>query len=80
MLVSSHSHNAEQVRELYYRDPNLFRSQATVDRYLGYITRSFGVQRPMLNVVSGFSSPFNADWADRRCQRVGSGCIHTGET
>jgi DNA topoisomerase VI subunit A len=38
-------------RELYYRDPNLFRSQSNVDRYLEDIARSFGIPRSMLNVV-----------------------------
>jgi meiotic recombination protein SPO11 len=43
---------ANDGRDLYYRDPNLFRSQHTVDRYIDDIARSFGVPRSLLNVVS----------------------------
>lgn len=37
--------------DLYYRDPSLFGSQATVDRYVDTIAASLGVTRADLSVV-----------------------------
>ncbi|KAF2859720.1 DNA topoisomerase IV, alpha subunit [Piedraia hortae CBS 480.64] len=39
-------------RDLYYRDPALFRTQATVDRWVDILAASFGVSREQLNVTA----------------------------
>lgn len=38
-------------RDIYYRDPELFMKQAVVDRYVGDLTYTLGVERDALNVV-----------------------------
>ena len=40
------------VRNIYYKDPSLFKKQAVVDRYVDILAFTFGVQRADLNVVS----------------------------
>ena len=40
------------LRDIYYRDPNLFVNQTVVDRHVDRIARTFGVARADLNVVS----------------------------
>lgn len=40
------------VRNIYYKDPTLFKKQAVVDRYVDILAFTFGVQRAHLNVVS----------------------------
>ncbi|KAL9612689.1 MAG: hypothetical protein Q9167_002725 [Letrouitia subvulpina] len=40
------------IRNIYYKDPALFKSQAVVDRYVDILAYTFGVQRAALNVVS----------------------------
>lgn len=39
-------------RNMYYKDPALFRSQSVVDRYIDIVAYTLGVQRAALNVVS----------------------------
>lgn len=39
-------------RNIYYKDPALFRSQSVVDRYIDIVAYTLGVQRAALNVVS----------------------------
>jgi hypothetical protein len=39
-------------RDIYYRDPSLFRNQETVDRYVDDIAHTCGVTRRDLNIVS----------------------------
>ena len=39
-------------RNIYYKDPELFRSQKVVDRYVDILSYTLGVQRAALNVVS----------------------------
>lgn len=39
-------------RNIYYKDPSLFKKQAVVDRYVDILAFTFGVQRADLNVVS----------------------------
>lgn len=39
-------------RNIYYKDPALFRSQNVVDRYIDIVAYTLGVQRADLNVVS----------------------------
>ena len=41
-----------QCRNIYYKDPELFKTQRTVDRYVDKIAYTFGVSRLALNVVS----------------------------
>ena len=42
-------------RNMYYKDPLLFKKQAVVDRYVDILAYTFGVQRADLNVVGGLS-------------------------
>jgi meiotic recombination protein SPO11 len=42
----------DRSRDIYYRDPELFRSQTFVDRYVDMIAYTCGVTRFDLNVVS----------------------------
>ena len=46
MLTVSHCRN------IYYKDPELFKSQKVVDRYVDILSYTFGIQRAALNVVS----------------------------
>ncbi|KAI4163626.1 MAG: hypothetical protein LQ342_002660 [Letrouitia transgressa] len=39
-------------RNIYYKDPALFKSQAVVDRYVDILAYTFGVQRAALNVTA----------------------------
>ncbi|KAL8909026.1 MAG: hypothetical protein Q9207_000477 [Kuettlingeria erythrocarpa] len=39
-------------RNIYYKDPELFKSQTVVDRYVDILAYTFGIQRAALNVVS----------------------------
>ncbi|KAL8631872.1 hypothetical protein Q9189_002452 [Teloschistes chrysophthalmus] len=39
-------------RNIYYKDPELFKSQKVVDRYVDILSYTFGIQRQALNVVS----------------------------
>ncbi|KAL8636718.1 MAG: hypothetical protein Q9228_005920 [Teloschistes exilis] len=39
-------------RNIYYQDPELFKSQKVVDRYVDILSYTFGIQRQALNVVS----------------------------
>lgn len=39
-------------RNIYYKDPALFKSQATVDKYVDIFAFTFDLQRSDLNVVS----------------------------
>ena len=41
-----------QCRNIYYKDPALFKTQVTVDYYVDIIANTFGVSRLALNVVS----------------------------
>ncbi|KAL8681364.1 MAG: hypothetical protein Q9186_002507 [Xanthomendoza sp. 1 TL-2023] len=43
-------------RYIYYKDPELFKSQRVVDRYVDILSYTFGVQRAALNVVSHLAS------------------------
>ena len=45
-------------RNIYYKDPALFKRQSTVDKYVDIIAYTFGVSRFALNVVSGQRYPF----------------------
>lgn len=45
-------HTAYTVRDIYYRDPELFKSQKVVDRYVDMVAYTCGVTRFDLNVVS----------------------------
>lgn len=40
------------LRNIYYKDPALFKSQSVVDRYIDIVAYTLGVQRAALNVVS----------------------------
>lgn len=44
-------------RNIYYRDPALFKSQHVVDRYVDILAFTLGVRRADLNVVSSLSLP-----------------------
>ena len=48
---AQHSLNL-QCRNIYYKDPALFKTQSTVDYYVDVIAYTFGVSRLALNVVS----------------------------
>ena len=48
---AQHSLNL-QCRNIYYKDPALFKTQLTVDHYVDIIAYTFGVSRLALNVVS----------------------------
>ena len=48
---AQHSLNL-QCRNIYYKDPALFKTQSTVDYYVDIIAYTFGVSRLALNVVS----------------------------
>ncbi|KAI4142482.1 MAG: hypothetical protein L6R39_004917 [Caloplaca ligustica] len=39
-------------RNIYYKDPELFRSQSIVDRYIDILAYTFGIQRAALNVTA----------------------------
>lgn len=39
-------------RNIYYKDPALFKTQSVVDRYIDIVAYTLGVQRAALNVVS----------------------------
>lgn len=39
-------------RNIYYKDPALFKRQEVVDRYVDILAYTFGVRRAELNVVS----------------------------
>lgn len=39
-------------RNIFYKDPVLFKSQSVVDRYIDIVAYTLGVQRAALNVVS----------------------------
>lgn len=39
-------------RNIYYKDPELFKSQKVVDRYVDILSYTFGLQRAALHVVS----------------------------
>ncbi|KAL8871465.1 MAG: hypothetical protein Q9174_002708 [Haloplaca sp. 1 TL-2023] len=39
-------------RNIYYKDPELFKSQKVVDRYVDILSYTFGVQRAALNVIA----------------------------
>jgi hypothetical protein len=71
-----------ELRDIYYRDPELFKRQTTVDRYIDDIAYTCGVARADLNVVSLWEDPpptARLGWGilthrpDRRCQRSGGG-------
>lgn len=47
------------IRDIYYKDPSLFRRQAVVDCYVDDLAYSFRVPRASLNVVS-YSHYFQA--------------------
>ena len=38
-------------RDIYYKDPSLFRNQEVVDRYIDDLAYTFEVSRSSLNVV-----------------------------
>jgi len=42
-------------RNIYYKDPALFKSQHVVDRYVDILAFTLGVRRADLNVVSSLS-------------------------
>lgn len=42
-------------RNIYYKDPALFKSQHLVDRYVDILAFTLGVRRADLNVVSSLS-------------------------
>lgn len=44
-------------RDIYYRDPELFMKQAVVDRYVGDLAYTLGVERDALNVASLHDHP-----------------------
>ncbi|KAL8814815.1 MAG: hypothetical protein Q9223_005996 [Gallowayella weberi] len=41
-------------RYIYYKDPELFKSQSVVDRYVDILSYTFGVPRAALNVAKGY--------------------------
>ncbi|KAL8932440.1 MAG: hypothetical protein Q9216_006835 [Gyalolechia sp. 2 TL-2023] len=41
-------------RNIYYKDPELFKSQTIVDRYVDILAYTFGIQRTALNVAKGY--------------------------
>lgn len=44
--------NFDLCSNIYYKDPELFKSQKVVDRYVDILSYTFGIQRQALNVVS----------------------------
>ena len=42
---------AETLRNIYYKDPSLFRTQAVVDRCVDALAYTFDIPRAGLNVV-----------------------------
>lgn len=44
-------------RNIYYKDPALFKTQLTVDYYVDIIAYTFDVSRFALNVVSSYLQP-----------------------
>ena len=63
-------HLADGHRDIYYRDPALFASQACVDRYVDDIAYSFSVPRSHLNVTAAAKGLITG--AARFCRRDGS--------
>ena len=58
------------LRDLYYREPELFKKQETVDRYLDDIAHTCKVSRNDLKVVSlRASGCFRTNNQDRKSQR-----------
>lgn len=47
-------------RDMYYRDPALFGSQAVVDRHIDLISASLRIPRSQLHVVRSLISPAQA--------------------
>lgn len=43
-------------RDLYYKDPNLFGTQSTVDECIDTLAYTLGESRTALNVVSAFKN------------------------
>ncbi|KAL8644950.1 MAG: hypothetical protein Q9226_007514 [Calogaya cf. arnoldii] len=41
-------------RNIYYKDPELFKSQKVVDRYVDILSYTFGIHRAALNVAKGY--------------------------
>lgn len=66
-LVLSSTHH---IRDIYYRDPALFGSQGTVDRYVDHIAFTFCVPRSKLNVTAVAKGLVAG--AVRFCRRDGS--------
>ncbi|RKF78001.1 Meiotic recombination protein SPO11 [Golovinomyces cichoracearum] len=53
VLVETQSPRSNEVnRDVYYKEPELFKHQSVVDRYLNDIAFTFGVERDALNVVA----------------------------
>ena len=61
-------------RNMYYKDPLLFKKQAVVDRYVDILAYTFGMQRSDLNIVGriekGLIASSNSE--RRRQQKVWS--------
>ena len=73
----NHALTTEICRNIYYKDPSLFKTQRVVDRCVDVLAYTFNVPRAFLNVVS-ISTPTRILSAaclnvpsplDRRCQR-----------
>ena len=62
--------SAYHFRDIYYRDPALFGTQARVDRYVDEIALTFDVPRSMLNVTAAARSLVAG--AIKLCRRDGS--------
>lgn len=45
------------LRNIYYKDPDLFKTQHVVDKYVDILAYTFGIQRAALNVVSRRAPP-----------------------
>lgn len=58
------------LRDLYYRDPELFVKQAVVDRYVDDIAYTFGIERDALNVVCSNNQPHTSVWIKIDKQKV----------
>ncbi len=47
-------------RNIYYKDPSLFKTQAVVDRCVDTLAYTFDVPRAKLNIVRETSAPFTS--------------------
>ncbi len=66
-------------RNIYYRDPALFKSQHVVDRYVDILAFTLGVRRANLNVVSSLSPPCVRKLHSLTCKIIDGGSKRSGD-